>query len=81
MERLALSQLAAWESIANGWTVGAVIKAGSVHLVCGEDMATLFVLTDKHKRSYRFTAAQVQAATVAHLRDRHRELDPDVNHG
>jgi len=77
MEDLALRQLEAWETIARDWPLGAMLKAQRLHLVCEHDHATVFVLSDAHKHGYRASLAQVQAGVVAHLRDRHRELDPD----
>ena len=77
IDPLAVQQLAAWERIAKDWPLRAQLKDTQLQLVCLDDGITVFVLVDRFGHGYTMTNTIVLAATVAHLRNIHRELDPD----
>jgi hypothetical protein len=82
MGALAFKQLAAWEKIADDWIMTPVIREDAyaygteakleVHFICPQCDATVYAASEQS-----ITPAIFKAATVAHLRNRHRELDPD----
>jgi hypothetical protein len=76
---LARTQLAAWEDLARDWiayydpepdTAVAIARCVSCH-------TGLWRITDEAGHDYQYTAAQMLALKVAHLRQAHQELDPD----
>lgn len=79
---LASNQLEAWESIARDWLVIPAIREPDnrtsplskyLHLVCWKCHVSVF-----HVGAQSISPAVLLAATVAHLRNMHRELDPDA---
>ncbi len=82
---IALAQLAAWERIADTWvmqiqTLTVLNRKTEVHLTCGAcDQSVKTVENDSGH--YIMTIQEIRAALVAHLRNIHRELDPDEKGG
>lgn len=70
----AVSQLAAWEAIAEGWASHDDLTTVRRCLACGQG---IWLLTDVSGRGYAFTHEQILAQTVLHLRNFHPDLDPD----
>lgn len=80
---LAQSQLKAWEKIADSWVIQ-VVGRGGISLNCPAcDTDFMNVVQERAEIrgidhiSYVLTPGEIRAATVAHLRNRHRDLDPD----
>ena len=73
---LAVRQLAAWEDIARGWPSRP--DADGKCQRCQACGVALYRLADDAGRPYRYGPGQVLAQTVAHLRQAHAELDPDL---
>ena len=71
---LADRQLAAWELLAEGWGQDPDLTTLLRCKACGLGVR---LLTDKAGEPYRYTAEQVTALTVLHLRNHHPDLDPD----
>jgi hypothetical protein len=67
-------QLAAWETIAEGWPVS--LEGDTWR--CGDCGGPVALALDPAKRTYQYTAEQFRALIVLHLRTRHADLDPDV---
>jgi hypothetical protein len=74
---LGQSQLAEWEKIADDWIMLPALRFNGerdeLHIICPQCDATVYALSEQS-----ITPAIMKAATVAHLRNRHRELDPDA---
>jgi len=88
---IALAQLAAWERIADTWVMQIQTRyvAGLIggdpskmegHLTCGACDQTVKVI-ENDSGHYIMTIQEIRAALVAHLRNIHRELDPDEKGG
>lgn len=77
VDPLAIAQLKAWEILARQAPLTVAIRRRQLHLICVADRMTVFVLADGEKRGYHFSLDLLMAALVAHLRQLHRELDPD----
>lgn len=78
---IALAQLAAWEKIADTWVMQVVSKdrgliSVETHLTCGACDQTVKV-AENDSGHYIMTIQEIRSALVAHLRNIHRELDPD----
>jgi len=78
------SQLAAWEKIADDWIMVPKWRSEQpngygqtareqLHFVCPQCDTTVFAASEQS-----LSPAIFKASTVAHLRNRHRELDPDA---
>ena len=75
---LAIHQLRAWEEIAHNWVVIIAARDGEWHCICPNcDQSILPLKKENTSTYYVFTNNELLAATVAHLRNRHRDLDPD----
>lgn len=75
---LALRQLAAWTVIADTWPVTFAWRHNQLHLICHQCSVTILNLSGANSTGfYVFTQDIVTSATVAHLRNLHRDLDPD----
>ena len=75
---LARMQLAAWETIADGWPVSLDSRAGEQAVWrCGNCGNGVALATDSTGTAYQYTAIQWQAMIVLHLRNAHPALDPD----
>lgn len=79
---LAHSQLEAWENLAKKWALIPVERMENgvfyqLHLACLECGGTVWTLS-QNGGYVLYTHADVLSATVAHLRNVHRELDPDA---
>lgn len=79
---MANRQLDAWEKIAGGWILvptwreEETSKRGmmhQLHFVCPQCDTSVFAASEQS-----FSPDVIKAATVAHLRNRHREFDPDA---
>jgi hypothetical protein len=82
---LGASQLDAWEKIADGWILVPTWRdelptttvynrpVPQLHFVCPNCDTSVFAASEQS-----FTPSIIKAATVAHLRNRHRECDPDA---
>jgi hypothetical protein len=70
---LARMQLAAWQDLARGW----VAYEDWPHLRCVSCHQQIRRLADDTGTPYAYTDEQHLAAVVAHLRQRHMDLDPD----
>jgi hypothetical protein len=81
---LAQQQLEMWEKIADHWILvprwrtersssTAPIPMSQLHFVCPNCDSSVFAASEQS-----ITPATIKAATVAHVRNRHRELDPDA---
>ena len=80
---LGQSQLAAWEEIADEWIMVPTwreefaSKRGpeylQLHMVCAKCSISVYAISEQS-----ITPAVFKAATVAHIRNHHRELDPDA---
>jgi len=81
---LGQSQLAAWEKIADDWLMVPTWRdelpcrtklhtVSQLHFVCPKCDTTIFAASEQ-----TLTPSVIKAMTVAHLRNRHRELDPDA---
>lgn len=80
---LGQSQLAEWEKIAKEWLLVPTTrinefafspeKADQLHLCCARCELSVYAVSRQ-----TVTPAVLQAATVAHIRQFHRELDPDA---
>ena len=75
---LALAQLAAWQGAASEHSLTVVYRGNGIHLICSEDYETVFPIADGQGNGYRFALADLTAAVVAHLRNRHRDLEAKV---
>ena len=77
---LAIHQLRAWEEIADTWVMYVQSRMNGpkteYHAVCGACEETVSVL-ENDTGYYLMTLQQIRASIVAHLRNRHRDLDPD----
>jgi hypothetical protein len=77
------SQLAAWEKIADDWIMVPkwreefASKRGpeylQLHMECSKCGISVYAISEQS-----ITPAVFKAATVAHIRNHHRELDPDA---
>ena len=76
---LARSQLAAWEQLAAAWAVYADTDPDSGIQVarCVSCHVGIWRLTDEAGNGYRYSAEQIKALKVAHLRQAHQDLNPD----
>lgn len=80
---LAHSQLEAWENLAKKWPLIPVERNTEDHaffhlqLACLNCGMTVWTLS-QNGGYVLYTHADVLSATVAHLRNVHRELDPDA---
>jgi hypothetical protein len=74
---VALAQLEAWERYAREWPLRLVPRENGTHLVCAVCEQTLLPVT-YHDQPYTFTGNTTLAATVAHLRNVHRWVEPEV---
>lgn len=73
---LAAGQLRAWEEIAETWVIVFVPRDGELHAICPScDISIKPVQRDG--AAYIMTTEELRAAIVMHLRNRHRDLDPD----
>lgn len=79
---VAQSQLAAWEAIARDWMLVPAIRVPEdhltplqayVHLVCWHCDMSVY-----HVGKQSISPAVLLTVTVAHLRNVHRNLDPDA---
>jgi hypothetical protein len=71
---LGRSQLQAWEDIASEWLLIPTWREDrQLHFVCPKDDVSVFAASEQSLSPRIFLAA-----TVAHLRNLHRELDPDA---
>ncbi len=73
---LAIHQLREWERIADTWVIQIVNFDGDSHLLCPACDCSIFPV-DKDGSAYIMTIEDIRARVVAHLRNRHRDLDPD----
>lgn len=73
---LAVVQLALWEAIARNWPVSLIKRETGTHLTCRLCDVSVLPVDDNHA-DYLLTADIMIAAIVAHLRNVHRDLDPD----
>lgn len=74
---LALRQLEAWQTVAQAWETG--FDRGCLRCVsCGQSIARM---SDASGVAYHYDNDQLLALVVLHLRECHKELDPDVPHG
>lgn len=71
---LATAQLAAWEKIADGWDG---YEDGD-QMRCGDCDQGMYRVMDDHQVAYHYSDGQRLAFVVAHLRQAHMNLDPDV---
>jgi hypothetical protein len=82
---IALAQLAAWQALADGWSLRIVTRGGpgqrQLHLICADCRCTVFVLVDKQNRGYQLSLSMITAGVVAHLRNIHRDQDPTLGIG
>ncbi len=79
----ASNQLEAWEAIAREWILVPDYRIdqlsrlrllpGQLHLICPECNVSVFSLSEQS-----ISPSILLASTVAHLRNLHRELDPDA---
>ena len=70
---LAVSQLAAWERLAETWPV---TEAGR-RLECDQCHGSILLVTDRHGIAYQYSPTDYLALIVLHLRNHHPHLDPD----
>lgn len=72
---LAHGQLEAWENLAKNHLLVPEIREedGRLHLICPQCQQSVYAV---EKQS--ITSAILQASVVAHLRNMHREMDPDA---
>lgn len=81
---MANRQLDVWEKIADGWILVPTWRGErasrtstdpreQLHFVCPNCDTSVFAASEQS-----FTPAVIKAMTVAHLRNRHRELDTDA---
>jgi hypothetical protein len=79
---MAQRQLAMWEQIASNWILVPTWREEQtsrrgmmhqLHFVCPNCDTSVFAASEQS-----FTPAVIMAATVAHIRNRHREFDPDA---
>ena len=81
---LAATQLEHWEKIARDWILlprwrgerpsrTTQLPQEQLHFVCPNCNVSVFAASEQ-----AFTPAVIMAATVAHIRNLHRELDPDA---
>jgi hypothetical protein len=70
---LAVKQLEAWEKIAGQWLLIPQWRDDQFHMVCYVCDVSVFAASEQS-----LTPNVFMAATVAHLRNVHRELDPDA---
>lgn len=73
---LAIHQLRAWQELAKTWVVQFGSRDNTWHLICPACDQSILSL-ELNGGWYILSIEEMQAATVAHLRNRHRELDPD----
>lgn len=73
---LAVSQLAAWEKLAEEWQDRILLDEEGVGR-CDECGKGVILWLDRNMLPYRYTHEQVIAQTVLHLRNHHPGLDPD----
>lgn len=72
---MALSQLAAWEAIAEDWLW--TDDLDGYRLLCVACGKSAMLLADSRHIPYRYTHEQELALKVLHLRNHHADLDPD----
>jgi hypothetical protein len=77
---LAKMQLAAWETLAEGWATFQVLDVDTGIYVerCASCFTSLWRHNDSTGAEYVYTDEQQRALVVAHLRLSHPDLDPDV---
>ena len=72
----AVSQLAAWEAIAEPWTARLALDEEGVGR-CPDCGKGVLIWVDRTGHPYRYTHEQVLSLTVLHLRNFHADLNPD----
>lgn len=70
---LASNQLSAWENIAKNWLLTPLVRRDELHLICPKCEMSVYAI--QHQS---ISPDILLASTVAHLRNMHRELDPDA---
>ncbi len=76
---IAQTQLSAWEHVAREWPLQVVAREdGSYHLVCAVCDMSLIPVIYTTGTSYTITHNVTIAATVAHLRNVHRQIESEV---
>jgi hypothetical protein len=70
---LGQSQLEQWEKLADLWLMVPRMRDGQLHIICPKCDVSVYAASEQS-----ITPATFKAATVAHLRNLHRELDPDA---
>jgi hypothetical protein len=73
---LAVYQLKAWQDIARTWIIQVIRRGDDYHLVCPACDESVKPMM-KDGRYYITSVEEILAAVVAHLRNRHRNMDPD----
>jgi hypothetical protein len=75
IHEIAVRQLAAWEAIASQWVL---VRVGS-YLRCCECRQAVVRLIDDKGQDYQTSDTEILALKVAHLRQRHPELERHIN--
>lgn len=76
LSAMAVNQLNAWQKIAETWVVQFGSRDNTWHLICPACDQSIISL-ELNGGWYILSIEEMQAAIVAHLRNRHRDLDPD----
>lgn len=71
---VAARQLAAWEDIARSWA----LYNDSICFRCASCHIAVWRRVDEHGNEYQYTNEERSALIVAHLRQAHMDLDPDL---